>query len=477
MGIGTLLTFMLSMGDNLAWFNKPIFDYLPLYNKFRTPNSILSVTAFLVPMLGLLAVNEIFKKDADKKTILRAVYISGGILGAIALFFMLFGPSFFDFTSASDQQYVQNYKISADALPSDRKALMRSDAFRSLVLVLLSAGLVWAFLQKWVQKNIVIIGIGILVLFDMWTAGRRYFNDNNFVTKTNAEAAFTPRAVDELIKKDADPNFRVLDLSESTFQSSFTSYFHKSIGGYHAAKLQRYQDIIDRQISKNNERVLNMLNTKYYIVNGQDGQPEMQINMGALGNAWFVNSTRMVDTPNQEIDALSDFDPANEAIVHKEFSQYLVDLKLQRDSAATITLTTYEPNHLTYQSNASSEQLAVFSEIWYGPNKGWQAYVDGNPVEHIRVNYILRAMRVPAGQHKIEFIFAPKTYERGKLLSTIFSSFVLLGLLGVVGFYGYQSYQKAQNEPKPTPPAPVEKAKANTRATPSKPIARTRKKK
>lgn len=478
LALGTLLTFMLSMGNNLEWFNRPIFDLVPLYNKFRTPNSVLSVTAFLVPMLGLLALNEVFSGKHDKRTIQRAVYMSGGIAGAIALFFMLLGPSFFDFTSAADQQYIQNYKISPDALPSDRKALMRGDAFRSFALVLLSAGLIWTFLQKWTQRNVVILGIGVLVLFDLWTVGRRYLNEDSFVPKINAEAAFQPRQVDDVIRKDGDPNFRVLDLTQNDpFASSFTSYFHKSIGGYHAAKLQRYQDIIDRHLRKNNERVFNMLNTKYFIIPGQSGQAEMQINMAALGNAWFVGDTRMVDTPNQEIDVLNEIDPATTAAIHKEFSDYLAGLNLQLDSTATIELTDYKPNHLTYQSNASREQLAVFSEIWYGPNKGWQAYIDGEPVEHIRANYILRVMRVPAGQHKIEFIFAPKTYERGKLISTIFSSLILVGLLGVVGYKGYQSYQKAKNEPRPTPTqAPASDKTTKTTAT-GRSSSRTKKKK
>ncbi len=464
LGLGVLLTLLLSMGKHLEGFNRIMFDYFPLYNKFRTPNSILSVTAFLVPMLGLLALREVFKKDADPRQMRFAVYVAGGIAGGVALFFWLLGPSFFDFTTASDQQFVQNYNISPDALPSDRKALMRSDAFRSLVLVLLSAGLIWAYLQKWLQHSLVIAAIGVLVAFDLWTVGARYLNSESFEPRSSVEAAFKPREVDELIKKDSDPHFRVFDLSENTFNSSFTSYFHKSIGGYHAAKLQRYQDLIDRHLAKNNERVLNMLNTKYFIIPGQGGRMEAQINMAALGNAWFVDTLRMVQTPNQEIDALNNFDPAREAIVHQEFADYLAGLQLQRDSAANIKLTAYKPNRLTYQSNAAHEQFAVFSEIWYGPNKGWQAYIDGKPVEHIRVNYLLRAMRVPAGQHQIEFVFDPKSYKTGKAISMVFSSVVLLGLLGITGFYGYQAYQNAQRLPKPTPPAEKEKPAPRTAA-------------
>lgn len=453
LGIGTLLTFMLSMGKNLEWFNELIFNYFPLYNKFRTPNSVLSITAFLVPALGFMALHQIMKEKADQKTVLRAIYIASGIAGGVALFFWLLGPSMFDFTAPNDAQYIQNYGISADVLPNDRKALMRNDALRSLALVLLSAGLVWAYAKNRLQKNLVIAGIGILVLFDLWTVGKRYVNDSNFVTPTNLEANFQPRPADQLILKDADPNFRVLDLTASPFQSSFASYFHKSLGGYHAAKLQRYQDIIDRHLSKNNERVVNMLNTKYYIVQGQGGQIDAQINMQALGNAWFVENVQMVNSANEEINALNTFIPENDAIIHKEFSDYLAGLNAQRDSSATIALTNYRPNRLTYRSNASSEQLAVFSEIWYGPDKGWQAYLDDEPVPHIRANYLLRAMRVPAGDHTIEFVFDPPTYKAGKMMSLIFSTIILLGLLGMIGFSSYQSYQQAEKTPKPKPVA------------------------
>lgn len=449
LALGTLLTFMLSMGKNLEWFNRIFFEYIPLYNKFRTPNSVLSIASFLVPALGFLALCEVLKKDADEKRVKQALYIGGGIAGAIALFFWLIGPSAFDFRSANDAQLTQ-YGLNVDTIIADRKSLMASDAFRSLVLVLLSGGLIWAYLQKWINKTVVIAGLGVLVLFDLWSVGRRYVDTNSFVPKINYTSNFNPRPVDEMILKDSDPDFRVLDLTVSTFQSATTSYFHKAIGGYHPAKLQRYQDLIDRYIAKNDERVLNMLNTKYFIVPNQETkQAEAEINMAALGNAWFVDSIRMVQNANQEIDALANFDPATTAIVHQEFNNYIGNFNPKKDSAATIQLTSYAPDDLVYESNAGSEQLAVFSEVWYGPNKGWQAYIDGKPVEHIRVNYLLRALRIPAGKHKIEFIFDPQIYKTGTLISTIFSSLIVLGLLGFVGYSGYTSFKKAQNEPQP----------------------------
>ncbi len=452
LALGTLLTFLLSMGKNLEWFNEPFFNYFPLYNKFRTPNSILSVTAFLLPALGILGLHEVFRSDTPHKKMQVAVYLTTGIAGAIALFFWLIGPSMFDFNSPGDARLTQA-GFNLDTIIADRKALMRGDAFRSLVLVLLCAGLVWAYTQKWLQRTVVIAGIGVLVLFDLWSVGKRYLNENSFVNKTNIEANFRPRQVDELILKDRELGYRVLDLTTNTFNSSAASYFHRSIGGYHAAKLQRYQDIIDRHLSKNNERVLNMLNTRYYIVPGQNQQPDVELNMGALGAAWFVAATRMVPTPDAEINALNDFNPESEAIIHQEFSTYLSGFKLQKDSLGTIKLSDYKPNHLTYTYEAQSEQLVVFSEIWYGPNKGWQAYIDGQPTEHIRANYILRAMRVPAGKHSIEFRFDPPTFRRGKLISNIFSSLLLLGLLGMAVYGGYQTMQQMKNQV-PQPQAP-----------------------
>ena len=441
-GLGTLLTLMLSMGKNLEGFNRLFFDYFPLYNKFRTPNSILSVTAFLVPTLGILALHKIVNNKVSKEEALRSLKIAGGIAGAICLFFALMGPSFFDFTSGQDQRYAQaGYDV--NAIIADRKALMRSDAFRTLILVLLSGGLLWAYLQEKVKLNLLLIGLAALVIFDQWTVGRRYLNSDIFVSKSQYEANFQPSPADQQILQDPDPNYRVFDATVSTFQSSKASYFHKSIGGYHAAKLQRFQDIIDRHLSQNNQRVLDMLNARYFIVSGQDGQPAVRRNPNALGNAWFVDNVRMVNTANEEIDALNEIDPATEAVAHKEFSSYLSGFTPSKDGA--ISLTAYAPNHLTYQSNAGSEQFAVFSEIWY--NKGWQAYIDGNPVEHIRVNYILRGLRVPAGQHTIEFKFEPRAFAMGKLASGIFSGIILLGLLGFVGYKGYQYVQNPPEEP------------------------------
>lgn len=463
LALGTLFTFMLSMGANLEWFNRPIFDLVPLYNKFRTPNSVLGVTSVLIPALGLLAINRIVKGEVSNKEVMRSLMISGGILGGLCLFFLVLGPSMFDMTHPRDAQNAQTFR--PELLVSMRQSLMRSDAFRSLVLIALSAAGVWAFINNKLDKKWLILGLGALTIFDLWGVGRRYINAESFQPESQYQASFSPRPVDTQILQDPDPHYRVLDLTEATFESTKTSYYHKSIGGYHAAKLQRYQDIIDRQILQGNQGVLDMLNTKYIIQPGQNGQAVAQQNPGALGNAWFVDSIRTVSDANAEISALSNINPGRTAIIHQEFSDYVSGFDPSPNG--TISLTEYTPDKLTYQCNSSSEQLAVFSEVWYGPDKGWNAYIDGEPVDHIRVDYILRALRIPSGQHTITFEFAPGVYKAGVAVSLISSLIIILGVLGIAGYYGYQFWQKMQNQP--ATPAPVKpKAKKTVARTKSK---------
>ena len=447
-GAGVLLTMLLSLGDNFEVFNRLFFDYFPLYNKFRTPNSILAITSFLVPVLGILAVSEVLQGKTSKKDLLKSLYISAGIMSAICLFFALLGGSFFDFTyAARDANYVTNYNMNLDILKADRASLMQSDAFRSLMIILAAAGLLWAFLTDKIKQPILLAGLAVITLGDIWLVGKRYLGADKFTKKTQVVEKRTPRKVDSAILQDSDPNFRVHDLTIDAFNSSSTSYFHKTIGGYHPAKLQRYQDLIERNISSEDRQfrqglqgatsmaditpllsnlpVMNMLNTKYFVMN-PEGAPVR--NDEALGNAWFVSNVKMVDSANDEINALKNFDPANTAIVNQEFQSYVgTNSSFQKNG--TIKLTSYAPNHLKYSSNTTAEQLAVFSEIWYGPNKGWQAYIDGNPAEHIRVNYALRALKIPSGEHQVEFKFEPSAYNIGTKITLVLSLAILIAFL------------------------------------------------
>ena len=445
-GAGVLLTMLLSLGDNFEFFNRLFFDYFPMYNKFRTPNSILAITSFLVPVLGTLAVSDILKGKTNRDDLLRGLYIATGIMGTLCLFYAFAGTSFFSFTNELRDSYE---KPIMDALKADRAALMQADALRSLGLILVTAGLLWAFLTNKISQIILLVGIAAFTVLDLWTVGKRYLGADKFVNQNQYEAYKNPRPVDTQILNDKDPNFRVHDFTINAFNSSRTSYFHKTIGGYHAAKLQRYNDLIERHIQFEDNAlrtglsgatsladitplfssipVLNMLNTRYFVGNANSAPIK---NSSALGNAWFVNNIKVVNNANDEINSLKGFNPASTAIVHQEFNDYVNGYNVQKNG--TIQLTNYTPNHLTYQTNSTSDQLAVFSEIWYGPDKGWQAYIDNEPVDHIRANYALRAMKIPSGQHTIEFKFNPSKYSIGKMITLVFSLIILGGFLWLI---------------------------------------------
>ncbi len=427
----TILTFMWSMGSNIEWFNRLFFDYFPFYNKFRTPNSVLSVTAMIIPLLGIYGLHKYLTSD---KPDLKKLYIATGSMVAITGLIALLGPSLFDMTSSGDARYQGTFNM--DALIEDRASMMRSSAFRSMFLILIAAASIYLNI-KGKLKSLAVIGvIGVLCLYDLIGTNLRYIDSSDFISERSYDSNFELRPVDKQILADPNPYYRVHDLTISSYMSSSSSYHHKTIGGMHAAKLQRIQDLIDLHIQKGNQKVLNMLNTRYYIIPGADNQAVAQMNPAALGNAWFVNSFRIVNSANEEIQALEQFDPAGEAIVHKEFSSYVNGLDLQKEGR--IELTEYAPDKLSYRSNSGRDQLAVFSEMWYGPDKGWQAYIDGSPVDHIRVNYALRGLKIPAGSHEIIFEFKPSSYYTGEIISLIAS----LILIGLTIFGLYKSFKK-----------------------------------
>lgn len=428
-----LLTTLLSMGKHFEFLNAFFFDYVPLYNKFRSPSSILSVTAIFIPLLGILALSDVLKAD-DKTRFIKPLQISAGMLGAIAAVVWLMPGSFFSFSAPGDAQYEQI----KDLLVSERESMVSASALRSLVFVVLAAVAMYLYLTKRLSSVVLIASIAVLGLVDLVQVGKGYLDKRDFVSKNTYKSEFEPRPADSQILQDTDPNFRVFDATINTFNSASTSYFHKTVGGYHAAKLQRYQDVIERHISNNNMAVMNMLNTKYFIVPGQDGNPMVQRNPAALGNAWFVNNVTWVDSPQAEIDSLTGFDPAGDVVIHNEFKELIGAIQPSKNGA--INLTSYTPNKLEYAYETEGDQIAVFSEIWYGPDKGWNAYVDGKPADHIRVNYLLRGMKVPGGKHTITFEFRPASYYTGEWISLI-CSLLLLGLLGWVIF----RYQKSDH--------------------------------
>jgi len=431
-----LFTILMSMGKHFEPLNRLLFDYFPMFNKFRAPSSILSVTAIFIPILGVLALSEIVKSD-NRQQFIKPLLISSGILGGISLMIWLAGGSFFDFTSAGDEQYEQI----KEAVIDQRAEMVSSSAFRSLMFILIVSGALYAFLTNKINQTILISVVIIMALFDLVQVGKGYLDKKDFVSKSTYKSEFEPRPVDTQILQDNDPNFRVLDATVNTFNSASTSYFHKTIGGYSAVKMQRYQDIIERHISQNNQKVFNMLNTKYFILKGQDGNPTIQRNPAALGNAWFVNNIVLVDDANAEIDSLNSFDPMGDAVIHKEFEQYVAGLNPTKNGS--ILLKSYSPNKIEYESTTDGDQLAVFSEIWYGPDKGWVAYLDGKEVDHVRANYVLRAMKIPSGKHNIVFEFKPKSYYLGETISLICSG-LLLGLLAFVIFKAFRKDKEVQ---------------------------------
>jgi hypothetical protein len=421
-----ILTFIISLGKHFSIINRLFFDYLPMFDKFRAHNSIMAVSSIFVALGGMYGMNLFFflkKKNSTKTNTLIKSAISLGIifLGALILGFI------FDFTSSGDSTYAES-GIIPDMIAT-RKSMYFNSLFGTLAVAAILIGGCFLWLKNKISAPVAISIIGLLGLINLWSVDRKYISKDDFVEPKNYESNFEPRDVDLLIMKDVDPHYRVLDLTTNPFASPALSYHHKSIGGYHAAKLQRYQDLIDYHLSKFNQQVLNMLNTKYFIQNDANNVPQMQLNVNALGNAWFVDQLIKVKTAEEEINALNGITGDKMAVIHNEFDEYLQGLKLQKEG--TISLTSYHPNKIVYNSNSSAEQMAIFSEIWYGPDKGWQASIDGTKVDHIRANYVLRALRVPAGEHEIVFEFNPKSYRAGSIISLGSSSLIILLLLGL----------------------------------------------
>ena len=441
--LATIMSIMLAWGKNFMPLTDLFLDYFPGYNKFRAVSMILVIAEFTLPLLGFVALNKFLSEDDEdyetdnkvkdvktqkvshvvvKSKKLRSLNLSFYIVGGITLVFALIPTLFFDFVGGQDASLAKNgWPI--DALQADRAGLLSADAWRSFIFIALTFGAMWLFLKNKLSSKYVILIVGVLVLADMWTINKRYLNDDNFARKSKVEIPYQATAADQQILRDNDPNFRVFNQSVSTFNDASTSYFHKSIGGYHGAKLKRYQELIENHIAKGNMPVLNMLNTKYFIT----PKGQAQQNPAAMGNAWFINEINTVANADAEIAALNGFNPANTAIVDIRFSEQMID---GFDNVGTsITLTEYKPNYLKYNSNSSKNGIAIFSEIYY--DKGWNAYVDGELKPHFRANYVLRGMQIPAGNHVIEFKFEPAVYHVSERIA-LASSIVLLLLLAFV---------------------------------------------
>lgn len=426
---GSILALVLSWGKNFAAITEFFIDYVPLYNKFRAVSSIQVIIELCVPILAVFGLYRLFQQFEKQEEKVYALKWATIITGGLALVFLLLKSALFNFSGGSDAVYIQ--QIGPDfirALKEDRKAVFTADTIRSLIFVLLSAALVWLYLKQKASKNIVIAGFVVLILVDLIGVDRRYVNNEDFVASRQMNQPFIMTQADAQILEDQG-HYRVFDLAESPFNTGRTSYFHNSIGGYHAAKPGRMQELFDFYIVQNNMEILNMLNVKYFIIPTEEG-PQAQTNPEAFGNAWFVDNIKWVEDADEEILSLGETDLSSTAVVDVKFKDQ-VPPTLPDSSGGSIELVSQQPNELIYTSKTASDQLAVFSEIYY-PH-GWKTYIDGQEATHFRANYVLRAMMIPAGDHEIKFKFDPEVIEKGS--SVALASSILLGILLLGGIF------------------------------------------
>ena len=458
--IATLLSILLSWGKNFMGFTNFFLDYIPGYDKFRAVSMTLVIAEVTMPLLGFLGLAELMKDPDGFQKNIKKFYIALGITAGICLLFYLAPKTFFSFLSQGEaEQFAAMskgkdgavYAQFASQLEDVRVAIFRKDALRSLLFIILAAVPLFLYGKGKLKGQIAFPILAVLVLVDMFPIDKRYLNNDKFVSKEQYSKPFTASAADQYILNDNDLDFRVADITKDMFNDASTCYFHKSLGGYSGAKLRRYQDVIsqylgselnqlrgaktaqDLMLSLSQQKVINMLNTKYVIFN-PNAQPFPNAN--SLGNAWVVNDIRWVSTPNEEIDAIAETNLAHAAIINREFAQQVGNYQLTDSIVPEITLEDYQPNKLCYKFRGAStgatdaNYLVVFSEIW--TEKGWKMYVDGQEQPLLRANYILRAALIPGGEHDIIMEYAPKAYKVGNTVSFASSLIMILGLIGAL---------------------------------------------
>ena len=458
----TIVSILLSWGKNFMGLTDFFIDYIPMYNKFRAVSSILVIAEFTIPLLAILTLKEILTKPELLKEKLKYIYISFGLTGGLALLFAIAPRLFFPtYIPGNEMAALQN------ALPADqlspiianleemRVHLFTSDAWRSFFIVTIGTLLLLAYNAKKLKATWTVAAIALLCLGDMWSVNKRYLYDEQFIPKSEQTATFRKTQTDELILQDPSLDYRVLNFAGNTFEENNTSYWHKSVGGYHAAKLRRYQEMIDHHIAKEMQAayqevataggqmdsvnaakfpVLNMLNTKYFIFPaGQQGQTVPIENPYTFGNAWFIDKIQYVNNANEEIDAIGQVDLQQTAIVDSKFKEALKGVNEgYKDSLSTIRLTSYEPNQLVYETSSPQDGIVVFSEIYY---PGWTATIDGKPADIARADYILRAMNVPAGKHTIEMRFDPQSLHITEGIAYGAMALLLVGVIILIWIY------------------------------------------
>jgi len=425
----TIFSILMSWGKNLSFLTDFFINYVPMYNKFRAVSSIQVIAEVAIPLLGILGLKELISKDVSKEAKLKALKLSTIIVGGFALLFTVLGTELFSFITPIDLQINEQIDGYLDAIIADRQALFFGDSLRTLILVSIFAVVLWLFVKEKINQTILVIGFAILLLFDMVNVDKRYVNDAYFTSARKVSRPFKATAIDKEILKDKG-QYRVANFNKGLMNDGSTSYFHHSIGGYSAVKPRRYQELYDFHISKGNREVLNMLNTKYIIGADKNRKPKLEVNATANGNAWFVQQLEYVNSADEEIKALDSINTKTTAVIAADFSTGL-QKEYPIDSTASIRLKNYQTNAITYESNSSQKQFAVFSEMYYAD--GWNAYIDGKLTNHVRVDYVLRGLEIPAGKHTIEFKFEPSVIATGSTISLI--SYVLLLLISMGWVY------------------------------------------
>lgn len=463
----TIFSIVLSWGKNFMPLTDFFIDFVPMYNKFRAVSSILVIAEFTIPLLAIFALKKIIEEPEVLKKNMKFVGVSLALTAGVALLLTVIpGALGSTFVPAQEVRMLQN-AVNQQMIPANelsgiltnmsemRSAMVSADALRSFIIITIGCILLWLYFTKKLNKQLLIAGIAILCVVDMWGVNKRYLHDDQFVPRTAQTESFEQTKADEIILQDTDPNYRVLNISGNAFSENNTSYWHKSVGGYHPAKLRRYQEMIERHITPEMQaayqaiataggemdsvdaskfRVLNMLNTKYFILPAAQGQTIPIRNPYAYGNAWFVENVQYVDNANQEIDALHTILPTETAVVDARFKDILKGVTgAQKDSLSSIRLTSYEPNRLVYETENPQDGVAVFSEIYY-PD-GWIATIDGKPAEIARADYILRAMYVPAGKHTIEMRFDPKSLHITEGIAYAALALMVIGIMVLMVVY------------------------------------------
>lgn len=484
----TILTIMLAWGSNLMWLSDFFIEFVPLYNKFRAPSSILVVPELLLPLIAMVGLyyffqlneNQMVTKNIELKSEAESnakfinlkenpkaktlFFLTAGFVGFLLLL-MIFGKPILGFYSENEKTYLPPYLL--DYLIDERYKMFQADTLKAIIYIVITAAAMLLAVSKKISGNVALIIIALVSTFDLWTVNRRYLNNDNFVEKVFADHPFQTefdermmenpklepllasieinKRLEEITEKDQN-HYRIYNQALGTFSETNTSYFKSSVGGYSAAKLRRYDDLIGKYFSpkdsieeKKTLEILNMLNAKYFVLGTESGH--VIANPNNNGNAWLVSDVQFANTPNEEIEKIGEIDTKKFAIISANDKEYFNGKNLQRDSLASIQLTSYQPNELHFKTNSSTSQLAIFSEIFY-PH-GWKMFLDGEEVPYIKANYLLRALHIPAGKHDVKMIFEPEVLQRGKLFSWIsFGLFLALSLAGIFYFRKQKNFAK-----------------------------------